>query len=236
MLIRAGVVTDIKANSYDSKCRVYDENHYVVYDSENKKADFYVDGKKKTTIDSEYSPSVSLKGYYIRSYKDKLISLYSIDGEKIYSLGGTSYGDLAGLDVNDNIVVRDPQQETYEKYYIVNKSGEQISGKYSSISIYGEYYSASNMNEKKLDLLDKTGQAIVSGEYTSYELYKDNSIVLGRKNNDSYDYIDMEKKSPKVSFEGYISYSSAGYLKVTGDNTVTYYTESGDEFYKYDRK
>ena len=231
-LIRDGEVSDIIADTYGSEYRVYDERHFAKYDSEAKRVDFYVDGEKKSSADASFAPSVSLKGYYIRNNDKKSVSLYSIEGEQIYTLNETSYGDLAGLDANNNIVVRDPNQETEARYYVVNEKGETISDKYSYLSVHGAYYVAKKSN-KESALLDKDGQVIISGDYRDFSFYDDDKIIFARGEGDKLSYIDLNNKSEKFSISGSVYYNSDGYIKVVEKGKISYYAKSGEKIHEY---
>lgn len=234
-LIRGTEISDVITDTYSSEYRVYDEEHFAKFDSEAKRVDFFVNNEKKASAEASYAPSVSLKGYYLRSNDKKAVSLYSIEGEHIYTLENTSYGDLAGLDENENILVRDPNQESNERYYIVNAKGEQISDKYSYLSHHGKYYVAKKA-DSNVALLDKDGKVVVSGDYRDFSFYGDDEVVFARGQKDDYKYIDLENKSEKFTVSGSIYYNKAGYIKAVEKEKVSYYTESGEKIHEYDRK
>ena len=232
-LIRDGEVTDIVANSYDSAYRVYDEDHYAKYDSESKTVEFYVNNEKKSSAEASFAPTVSLKGYYLRNNKDSNVSLYSIDGEKLFTLDKTSYGDLSGLDENGNIVVRDPNQETDQKYYVVNAKGETISEKYSSVVNHGKYYLAKASDGKSLSLLDKDGQIIVAGDYKDFDFYIDDSVIFARTKKDEHKLIDVDTKAEKFTAKGTVGCEKAGFIRVTTEEGVVFYTLKGEKIHEY---
>ena len=235
-LIRGDEVSDIVANSYDSEYRVYDEDHYIKFNSDDKKATFFVKGEQKDTIDSSFAPTVSLKGYYVRNSVDRKVSLYGIDGQKIYTLDETSYGDLAGLDKNENIIVRDPNQSANEKYSLVNSKGEVRVDKLSELRNYGEYYVAKKSDQKTVALLDKDGNEIISGDYRDFSFYNEYKIVFARTSSDEYVYIDLNNKTEKDHYDGYVYYNErSNTLKVSSDKKVTYLTASGDKIYEYEK-
>ncbi len=230
-LIRDGKITDIPVGSYENRYIIFDENHYGRYDSKESKFQIFVNGAEKKTVNAGYTPSITKSGYSIRNYKDKMIALYGTDGEIVYKLDGITYGDLYGVDENGNIIVRDPREsKSDDRYYLVNKDGNVISGKYASLSLRGKYYSAYRYDEKKAYLLDSNGEVIVDGEYSSFDFYDKNKIVFGRKDN-RHDLIDTEGKSVKVSETGSISVNSDGYFSITNDDEVKYYTYSGNLFH-----
>lgn len=233
-LIRNNDVTDINVSGNEIRYAVFDENHYASFNSKDKKVAFYADGAEKTSFDGEYAPIVTGKGYYIRDYKNKRLVLYGLEGEEIYKLENVSYGELYGPDKNGNIIVHDAaQQNSNERYYLVNKKGEQVSEKkYSSISRHGSYYSAFNYEDKTGDLLDKDGKIIVSGNYTSFDYYKNEKLIFGRQGDQKVDLIDAKGRSVRGSFEGRISVGSSNYFSLTTDDGVVFYTFEGKEIHR----
>ena len=230
-LIRGDKVTDIPVADYNNHYVIFDENHYGRYDSKESEFHIFVNGEEKKTIGAGYTPSITMSGYSVRDYKNKMISLYDTDGETIYKLEGITYGDLYGIDENGNIIVRDPRESKSDsRFYLVNKDGNIISDKYASISRRGKYYSAYRYEDKKAFLLGGDGGVIVEGDYSSFDFYKKNTVVFGRKDG-QYDLIDTDGKSVKVSEKGSLSFSEAGYFYVSSDDEVKYYTHSGDQFY-----
>lgn len=235
LLIRNGEVSDISTDNYDNEYRVYDENHYAKFDKESKHVDFYVNGEKKASADASYAPSASYKGYYLRNNEKKTVSLYDLNGNQIYALNETSYGDLAGLDKNDNILVRDPNQEMNERYYLANSKGETISGKYSYITNHGAYYTAKHSDKETMSLLDKDGQAIITGKYSDFSFYDDDKVIFARSDSDKYTFIDLDNKTEKFSVTGSVYYNRDGYIKVIEKEKVTYYTAKGEKIHEYNR-
>ena len=236
-LIRGATVSDITTNSYDSEYRVYDEDHYVKFDSKEKKATFFVKNEQKGMIDASFAPTISLKGYYVRNSNDKKVYLYSIDGEMLYSLENTSYGDLIGLDKNDNIIVRDPNQPNDERYLLVNRKGETLAEKYSEIRNYGDYYTAKSSANKTVALLDKDGKEIVSGEYLDFSFYNENKIVFARVSSNEYAYIDVANKQEKDHASGYVYYNEHNdTIKISGDEKVVFFAADGKKIHEYSRK
>lgn len=237
-LIRKNEVADIVVNTYGEGYSVYDENHYAHYIPDEKKIEFYVDGNKKNTIDADYRMTVSIKGYQVNSYKHKTVTLYDFDGNEAFKLTDTSAAsELTGIDYNGNIIVRDSKKDNTERYVIVNKNGEELSGHYYSIGSHGEYYTAANRNNNTMDLLDKNGKVIVSGEYSEYTFYQDDKYILGRKgdtNNRQYDLIDVDGKSVKATLEGTITFYKYCYFRTNLDNKVRYYTLDGKLVHEYE--
>ena len=231
-LIRGGEVTDFKTSGYGERYYVYDENHYANYRSDDNQLDIYVDGNKTDTVDCDYSPSLDYAGYSVRG-KDN-VTLYGIDGKKIYSLTGTNSGELSGLDVNENIIVRNGKEDYTSRYTLVNKSGETISSKYYSIASRGDYYSARIYNSDTYDLLDKSGTAILSG-YKGYEVTSDKKIIVARDNDDKYHLVDVANKTVTTEFSERPNYYEDQYLRVAGDDKVSYYTIEGKLFYEYNK-
>lgn len=236
-LVRNGEITDIKLNDYSTRYTVIDENHYAKYVSSESKVYFYVDGKEVGSTDCGYSPSASgNKGYSIRDYKNRRIALYDIEGKQLYEITDTTSGEIYGLDRNENILVRDAREESESRYYLVNKKGEVISGKYSSISVHGEYYTAYHSAAKTADLLDKEGKTIVSGEYTSFDFYNDETLIFAKKDSTHLDLVDIKGKSVKASFEGSITVNKNGYFQVSGEKENIFYTFEAKDFYHQEKK
>lgn len=237
-LVRKNAVTDMEVNSYGGGYAVYDEDHYARYDQENKKSEIYVNGDKKTTLDSNYRITVSARGYQINDFKAKTVTLYDLDGNEVIKLNdAATSSELFGVDANDHVVVRDSKKDNTERYVIVKKNGEEISGRYYSITLHGEYYVASNRTNNTMDLLDKDGKVIVSGEYGEYVFNEDNKYILGRKgdsNNRQYDVIDVEGKSVKATMDGTVTYYKAGYYRTTSDNKTRFYTLDGKLVHEYE--
>lgn len=232
-LIRNGEVSDIDVSYGSNNYVAFDENHYASFDSKDSKITVYVDGKEKTKIDGNYAPTVSNNSYFVRDTKNKRIAIYDLDGNQVYELKDVTYGELSGVDKNGNIIVNDPSQSnSNERYYIVNKNGDQISSKYSSVARHGAYYSAFDYTNKKGELLDKDGKAIVSGEYKSFDYYKDEQMILGRKENNQFDLIDAEGRRVLGSYEGRASVNTNGYFMISGDDNNVYYTFDGKEIYQ----
>ncbi len=232
-LIRNGEVSDIDVSYGSNNYVAFDENHYASFDSKDSKITVYVDGKEKTKIDGNYAPTVSNNSYFVRDTKNKRIAIYDLDGNQVYELKDVTYGELSGVDKNGNIIVNDPSQSnSNERYYIVNKNGDQISSKYSSVARHGAYYSAFDYTNKKGELLDKDGKAIVSGEYKSFDYYKDEKMILGRKENNQFDLIDAEGRRVLGSYEGRASVNTNGYFMISGDDNNVYYTFDGKEIYQ----
>ena len=232
-LIRNGEVSDIDVSYGSNNYVAFDENHYASFDSKDSKITVYVDGKEKTKIDGNYAPTVSNNSYFVRDTKNKRIAIYDLDGNQVYELKDVTYGELSGVDKNGNIIVNDPSQSnSNERYYIVNKNGDQISSKYSSVARHGAYYSAFDYTNKKGELLDKDGKAIVSGEYKSFDYYKDEQMILGRKENSQFDLIDAEGRRVLGSYEGRASVNTNGYFMISGDDKNVYYTFDGKEIYQ----
>ncbi len=230
-LIRNNKITDIPVSDYSNRYIIYDENHYGHYDSKEAKFQIFVNGEEKKTVNAGYTPSITRSGYSIRDYKDKMIALYNTDGEIVYKLDGITYGDLYGVDENGNIIVRDPREsKSDDRHYLVDKDGNIVSGKFASISRRGKYYSAYRYDTKKAYLLGSDGKIIVEGDYNSFDFYKKNTVVFGRKDS-QYDLIDIDGKSVKVSENGSISFNESGYFTITTDDEVKYYTHSGNLFY-----
>lgn len=230
-LIRDNQITDIPVSDYSNRYIIYDENHYGHYDSKASKFTIYVNGAEKKEVNSGYTPAITSSGYSVRDYQNKMIALYNTDGDVVYKLDGITYGDLYGVDENNNIIVRDPRENSSDsRSYLVNKDGNVISDKYASISRRGKYYTAYRSDTKKAYLLGSDGQVIVEGEYSGFDFYKKNTIAFGRKDN-QYDFVDIEGKSIKVSEKGSLSVNEAGYFTITNDNETNYYTLSGNKFY-----
>ena len=237
MLVRNGEITDLKVTSYGDGYVVYDENHYAYYSTNDKKLDIYVDGGKRVTIDSPYRATTSTKGYVINNYKDKNVTLYNLDGDKIYSLDDVTSGELDGVDKNENIIVRNPKEDSDKKYYVVNKNGDLLSDKYSTVTAHGEYYAAYNRKDNKADLLGKDGKVIASGDYDEYSFYDDEKVILGKKGSGAdrkNDLIDAKDGSVKLSIEGTVNYYKVGYFRAVKDKKVTYYTADGKEIHSYE--
>lgn len=232
-LIRNGEVSDIDVSYGSNNYVAFDENHYASFDSKDSKITVYVDGKEKTKIDGNYAPTVSNNSYFVRDTKNKRIAIYDLEGNQVYELKDVTYGELSGVDKNGNIIVNDPSQSnSNERYYIVNKNGDQISSKYSSVARHGAYYSAFDYTNKKGELLDKDGKAIASGEYKSFDYYKDEKMILGRKENNQFDLIDAEGRRVLGSYEGRASVNTNGYFMISGDDKNVYYTFDGKEIYQ----
>lgn len=238
-LVRNLEVTDLTVTSYSDGYVVYDENHYAYYDSKDKKVDIFVNGEKKNTVTSDYRIVASTKGYVINNYKASTVTLYDIDGEEVYKLSDTSSSsELTGVDKNDHIVVRDGKQDNDKRYFVASKDGKELSGRYSTIVAHGEYYSAyrnSGDNETG-ELLDRDGKVIVSGEYSEFVYYDEDSIILGKKgsySNRSYDLINVKDKKVIANIKGNISYVKAGYIRAIDGDKTSYYTRDGKLIYEY---
>lgn len=238
-LVRQNAITDIEVNSYGTGYVVYDEDHYARYDSDDKKVDIFVKGEVKNTLDSDYRMTISAKGYVINDYRAKTVTLYDIDGNEFYSLKeASSLSELVGIDKNDNIIVRDNKQDNNKRYVIVDKDGKEISGRYRSIAAHDGYYTAYKKDDE-IDLLDKNGDVVISGEYSELTYYDDGKIILGKKGDYSdrqYDLFDIDGKKVKASFDGTTTYYKADYFRVVKDKKVTYYTLDGKEMYSYEDK
>lgn len=238
-LIRGGAITDFVVSNYDDDgITVYDQDHFAAYSSKNKKATIYVNGEKKTTFDTDYRIYASIKGYIINNYKTKAISLYDLDGNLVYALKDTlSSSELSGVDKNGNIIVRDAKEDSSKRYYIIDKDGKELSGRYYSIVAHGEYYSAYRKDSESADLLDKNGKVIISGKYDEFDYYEDEQYIFGRAGSYSerkYDLIDVKNKSVKASLEGTVYYYEQGYFRLTKDKKVSYYTTDGKLIYSYE--
>ena len=232
-LIRNGEVTDLDVSYGSNHYVAYDENHYAGFNSDESKLTIYVNSNEKTKIDSNYAPTITSNSYFVRDTKNKRLALYDLEGNQIYELKDVSYGELAGVDKNGNIIVNDPSQSnSNERYYLVNKNGDQISGKYSSIARHGEYYSAYDYTNKKGDLLGKDGKVIVSGEYKSFDFYKESTVVFGRKEDSKIDLIDAKGGSITGTYENRVSVGSNNYFMVSEDDKNVYYTLEGKEIYQ----
>lgn len=236
LLIRNNEITDINISAQGGTYAVYDENHYVKYDSKGKKAIFFVDGQEKASVETGTNrPIAVFKGYLVRNNKDNFVALYDLDGTKIFTLSDTISGEINGVDKNDKIIVRDAGLEGNQKYYIVNKNGDTISDKYSTITVRGEYYSAHNYKDGTAALLDKDCKTIVSGDYIAFDYYDDEKVILGKKNNLEYDLIDADNKNVKASIKGAVSYYRAGYLRAYNDGKTSFYTTEGRLIHEYSK-
>ena len=230
-LIRDNQITDIPISDYNNHYVIYDENRYGRYDSKESEFHIFVNGEEKKTVNAGYTPSVTRSGYSIRDYKNKMIALYDTDGNIIYKLDGITYGDLYGVDENGNIIVRDPREsKTDSRFYLVDKDGNIVSEKYASIARRGKFYSAYRYEDKKSYLLGGDGKVIVEGDYSSFDFYKKNTVIFGRKDG-QYDLVDTDGKSIKVSEKGSLSVSESGYFTISNDDEMKYYTHSGNQFY-----
>ena len=239
-LIRKNEVTDLVVSTYDDGYVVYDEDHYAYYDQKDKRVDIYANGDKKKSFNSDSRIVASIKGYTVNDYNNKTATLYSIDGEEIYKLSDTNpSSELAGIDKNNNIIVRDSKRDTDERYAIIDKDGKELSGRYGSIVQRGDYYAAYHRNDDTADLLDKDGKVIVSGNYEEFLFNEEDDVILGQKgdySNRSYDLIDAKGKKVIVSIEGSASYYEAGYIRAMSGNKVSYYTREGKLIYEYEGK
>lgn len=231
-LIRGGEISDIKTSGYDDRYYVFDENHYANYHSGDNKLDIYVDGNMVSSVDCNYSPSIDYAGYSVRG-KDSVV-LYGLDGKEIYKLSDTNNGELSGLDVNENIIVRNGKENYTSRYSIVNKSGETITDKYYSIVARGKYYSARNYDESNYDLIDKSGNKILSG-YESYEITSDEKVMTAKDKDRKYHLVDEKNKTVTTEFSERPSYYEGQYLRVDGDEKVSYYTIEGKLFHEYNK-
>lgn len=238
MLIRNNTVTDIAVSSYGDGYTVYDENHYVRYNSDDKKAEFFVNGESKKTIDANYRVSVSFKGYQLNDYKARKVTLFDLNGDELIALNDTSSSsEINGVDDNDNVIVRDSKKESNERYVVMNKNDEELSGRYYNITPHGKYYSAINRSNNTSDLLDKDGKVIVSGAYNEFAFYEDNQYILARKGdsgNRQYDVVDVDGKSIKGTIEGTVTYYKSGYFRAIQDNKIRYYTLDGKLIHEYE--
>lgn len=241
-LVRNNEVTDLTVTTYGEGYVVYDEDHYAYYDSKDKKVDIYVNGEKKNTISSDYRVTVSTKGYAINNYKASTVTLYDIEGNEVFKLSDTSSSsEITGIDKNNHIVVRNSKEDTDKRYYVADKDGKELSGRYGSIVSHGEYYSAYHRgaDNESADLLDKDGKVIVSGEYSEFVYYDDDSIILGKKgsySDRSYDLIDVKDKKVIVNIKGTITFVKAGYLRAVDGDKTSYYTRDGKLIYEYETK
>ncbi len=234
LLIRDGSVTDKKVAAYGTGYYVYDQDHYAYYDSSEKTIKIYVNDSEKTSAKAD-SISLSYKGYEITNRSDKKVTLFDIDGNDVMSIDGV-YSDLRGLDKNDNIIVYNSENDRKERYSVFNRSGKELSGKYSSINAYGEYYEAFVESDKKGDLLNKSGEVIVSGEYEDFDFYDKSKVVIGEKYDNKSDLIDPKGKKVLASFDGSAYYYDSGYVKVTTDSEYQFYTKEGKMFHSYSKR
>ncbi|MCQ2571188.1 MAG: hypothetical protein MJ154_03000, partial [Candidatus Saccharibacteria bacterium] len=236
-LIRNNEVTDVITSTYGGGYIVYDENHYVNYDSDKKKATFYVNGEEKASVDADYRLVISTKGYTINDYAKKYVAIYNLEGKQVYKISdAAAASELTGIDANENVIVRDGKQDTDKRYVLVNKEGKEISSRYTSMTEHGKYYSAFNRADNKGDLLDKDGQVIISGDYNEFVFYDEQEIILGRKGNysdRSFDLINVKDKNVKVTFSGNVSLVDSGYFSFEKDGEVKIYTLEGKEIHSY---
>ena len=230
-LIRGLAVTDINLSEEGNRAVVFDEKHYARFNSNDNKVIIYVDNSEKLSVDADALPVVRSRGYYVMNSKAKRSALYDLDGKQLYELG-SARGSISGVDDNDRIIVNDPTSGSINEYYfLADKDGKTISKRYSSITRNGEYYSAFDSVNKTGDLLNKNGEAIISGNYTSFRFYRDGKLVFGQTDTNKYDLIDIKDKSVKLSFEGQLSVGKDEYFSVQTENETVYYTTKGKDFY-----
>lgn len=238
-LIRNNEISEFNLPTYSSGLIVYDENHFANYDSDAKKVDIYVDGKKKLTVDADRYISPSGRSYAVVNRAEKKITLYDLDANVVYTLENAASSSELSLDKNGNIIFRDGKQEGGKKYSLINRSGDKIAGNYESITVHGDYY---YVNYKESDvrysaLLDKEGKVIISGEYDSIQFGNDDTVIIGSKGyypDRKVDLFDVQNKTIKASFEcSSFTIREEGYLRVQkSDNTIVYYTLDGKEILK----
>ena len=230
-LMRGLDISNINLREDNNHAVVFNEKHYARYDSKEGKAKIFVDNSEKLSVDSDALPVVRSRGYYVVDNKNKHSALYDLEGNKLYELS-TARGSLNGLDNNERIIVNDPSaQNINEYYYLVNKDGKTISKKYSSISRNGEYYSAFDNVNKTADLLDKDGNVIISGNYTTFKFYRDGKLVFGQIATDKYDLINAKDKRVEKTLEGQLSVGKDDYFSIKTDNETVFYTIKGKDFY-----
>ena len=240
-LIRNNEVTDVVITTYGDGNIIYDENHYVKYESESKKATFYVNGENKKTVDANYRPVASTNGYTVNDYSKKSVILYDTEGNEVHKLeDAASSSELTGVDENNNIIIRDGKQDSDKKYVLINKEGKEISERYSAITAHGKYYSAFKQSIEKTagDLLDKDGQVIISGDYSEFVFYDDEEIILGKKGvygDRKFDLIDVKEKSVKATFEDNAAIVGSSYFRSESDKEIIFYTLDGKQIHSFNK-
>ena len=85
-------------------------------------------------------------------------------------------------------------------------------------------------------MLNKNGEVLISGEYKSIDFYKDEKIIMGKKEDGKIDLLDAGGKRVASTYEGRVSVGTANYFIIVADDKNIYYTLDGGEIYQQNKK
>ena len=214
----------------------FDADHWVhvsypVGDSDNRKVEFYVDGKKVNELNNVSDVDI-VDGKYHLYLKDSKQCLYDLSGKEseCSTLHHYVKSDVYGNHVKSYTI--------YDKDYGTLADYKDIWGK---ITVFADakgrpinnLYIVGDLHETYVFLVDaKTGKDVTKRElYKKIEYDKTNNIYLATRDDDSTDIIG-ENFEVLSNIVGKIT-PHQNYIEAKGGSVTELYTINGEKFYTY---
>ena len=236
-----GHITDIEV----SENTVYNPEHYIKYDADGEKAEFYVNGSKVGEAKATSRPTISYASYVIED--DDNVSIYDLSGKQIFTTPYKYSAEVYGVD-NYGLIAINTSDGDNRKAMLVNTKGKTLlDGDYAAIVDEGHgYYNIikSEDDNKKKSLANSKGKLIIEDANCSYIAYVKyiETLVCTPQSSYSYDdkkdedlgkYIFYDKNGKELfSAEGEMSFMDNYYIfGFEKDDVVNYYTNKGKLVY-----
>lgn len=195
------------------------KNYAIQKDSD---VEIYVNGKKKTTIkDSRINDGRIYSDIYLLR-KDSKYIYYDKNGKEIKSFEA----DYAAVHNDEGFAIVKEE----DKYFVIDKKGNNIGEKYDFISSYGKYFVVKD--DDQYGVMNNKGKLIIETKYDSInpnevrlEMYFE--LVL----DDKHSLYSMKDKKEIVSKVDDISFYEH-YFLVEDDDDKLYHTYNGKVFYE----
>ncbi len=219
-----------------SKASYIDSDNYAVNNGTTSKGvDFYQNGKLVKNVPCKLLKTTSNKlniDIYLlkndRSCDGKLNSYeyYKSNGEKLID---KSFYNANEFDLNGLAKVGDQASI----FYLIDKTGNKVSGDYSNIYTHDGYYTMKN-KELLWGILDKNGKEILPPKYLSIGIKDNNGKTYGLIETTDSKYIvyDLENNKELLNLDSKPNLDNSHYIKVSSNGKTQYYTYDGKLFYE----
>lgn len=216
--------TNVKAASY-----YYDSDHYLVKNDQYVYGphQFVKDGKEKDVTGIQLNPEVNkVNGQIFPVYvQSKGYQYYTFEGKAKIK----TYYKYAGDFTKDGVAI---VSKDGKKYYLIDKTGQKLSKKYQMIKYIGKGYYAGYQTTTKYVVLDKQGNKVLNDYFMGEsEIYVFDNETYGLFNKSGTTHIyNMSDYEEEFTLNGDYHVYQDGYL--VNSNEKTYYSMSGEKFYK----
>lgn len=195
---------------------------------------FYQNGKlvKNVSCRDLKEQTYNKEGIYILSThynrqcntESGMYDYYKENGEKLIE---KTFARAENFDSNGLAKV----SEDKKNYYLINKSGKQVSGSYDNIVLFSDYYVTTKSTLK--GLLNTSGKEIVSNKYKEITIYGNKKSALLITEDSKYIVYDLEKEKETLNLIVAPNMNESWhYIKTTSNGKTQYYTYSGKLFFE----